>query len=324
VASVLVPNAHYSIPVERSGEVVGEESDERMFFRILGTRTWQENPKVLKTHATKSVTAKFRVQLQHMDVWGPAHGDVVCVFPECDPDWMNCLDVAPFQRLQRQLTRWTDTPSDRGSSFDLTNPVAATPKFAITDQRCPVITISGALHALGWKPFIGDFVHKSSDDKRFDGRAPQSHKLYYLALLKLDDIVANNMEDGVHSGQPQSYYKLLLMGQPTQPRLGDLEYASQLARLTGGPMPKPKKSRVAPLAIEDVDMDVVGQEPLPIADVVAAETDLALPPVPARFARLPRPLVPNAPEPLPLIDVKSTSSPYENYSRVFGKFAAIF
>ena len=311
-ASIIDANTHYSVQIQRSG--IGEDNDvevadERMFFYVLAVRTHLQNPKVMPIHSSVSGKACLRLNVQYMDVWKAAGYDLdgvaACVYPEVDPVWIDVLDVAPFQRMQSSLRRWKDSPSDRAMCFDLSEPVLATPRFAITDERCPVLSVRGHLHALGWIAHVGDFVHTTGADKRFDGRDPRAHKQYFQVLLRIDDIVSRNV-GGVHSGQPQSYYKLLLMDQTVQPDLGDLEYATRLADLKGVQAPKARAKRpIAALAVED-DMDVVGGNALPVRDVAPY-------PVPKPIAKTkaaPRPLVAR-PAPLPLGDAdksKSTSS----------------
>ena len=255
MAAVLDANTHYSVPVDRYDGV--DNVEERMFVYVIALRTHQEQPKLMVQ--PNQPRCHLRANIQHFDVWKPGSRnpiDEVCVMPECDPVWVDVLDIAPFERMRSSLVRWKDAPSDRRGCFDLSEPTSVVPTMALTDDTCPVLSVCAHLHALGWRPFTGGvFVHNTAEDKRFDGSNPRARKHYFQCLLRLPEILARNA--GVTSGQPQAYYKLLLLDQVVVPDMGHNDYFGRLRVLRGDPLPR--LSLTAPLAIEeDEDMGISG------------------------------------------------------------------
>lgn len=62
--------------------------------------------------------------------------------------------------------------------------------------------------------------------KHFDGRNPAGNKLYLIVCIQLEQILQLN--DAVHSAQPQVYFKCLLDGKRVEPGLGAKTYSSIL------------------------------------------------------------------------------------------------
>jgi hypothetical protein len=193
---VLRENTFYSVDLEQSttnGPDVGAIVPLRMFFNILGTRTSQQKPKLVDTYRSGEQVSGLTLHMQPFDVWRTdAFDAIVSVFPEADAEWMHALDLAPFARLEHNLNSWDDTVSAYAGCFELSNMKPAVPMLALTDQRCPTITIVGHLMALGWVPHDGLFTHVSATDLRFDGRKPSAQKNYLQVLVMLTDMLRGN------------------------------------------------------------------------------------------------------------------------------------
>jgi hypothetical protein len=96
-----------------------------------------------------------------------------------------------------------------------------------------------------------EIIHKDLE-KAFDCRAIQSKQSYLRCLLQLDSLLEAN--PNIISGQPQSYYQLVLRKVHVEAQLGDKAYVEQLRLLDGG-APKALPPPAVP-ALED-DFDVV-------------------------------------------------------------------
>lgn len=137
--------------------------------------------------------------------------------------------------------------------------------MALTDAGAPTMMLLDAFKMGNWKAASAEVVHTDPSLKVFDGRKPQTRKMYFQCLLSLEQrIIAN---PSIASAQPQSYYKLVLMDQRVDAGLGDAAYKAKLKELKGGapgvlalPGPAPWAK-----AVDDDGFDAVLDAPEPPA-----------------------------------------------------------
>jgi hypothetical protein len=232
--TVLHPHTFYSVDIPNGAENPADDQvdvDQRMFFLVLAFRSAQHHAKVVE--AVDRSARGPSLHIQHCDPWNcSGREDRVTVFLDTEPQWMHPLDICPFVRLETCLYRWDDSPSDANCCFDLRSPRHATPTMALTDVRCPSLTLVQHLtRTLGFKPYAGVIKHVAVGALEFDGRKPFASKSYFQCLAIMDQILTTS--GPFQSGQPQAYYKVLLLGGVVAPHLGADAYRSKLRFFEG-------------------------------------------------------------------------------------------
>ena len=97
--------------------------------------------------------------------------DCTLVYTDTDAYWIPWSALGAFPDLQRSLTRFTATVSMRHQQcLELSNPERALPPYAVTDLRCPTLSILAELYRRGWRTSEGRVVHVSTEIGLMDSR----------------------------------------------------------------------------------------------------------------------------------------------------------
>ena len=235
---VLEPKRWYSVSVPRAafpgdGEVVEER--EVSYFQILSRTHTRSRPHLMPTIETHShiiATSRLALCVQRVSVRRPLsrEGDdaseSAIVYVDSDPVWLDWTDVAPFHELVRTLTHFRQVVATDDRCIRLSDGVAAKPVYALTDERCPTLSILLGLKTLGWRSVNARTQHDSVAIGVMDGREARFMKLYYITLLQLPTCLP--LTTVIPSDQPISFYRCLSRGITTQPGLGRDVYTALL------------------------------------------------------------------------------------------------
>jgi hypothetical protein len=305
---VFKDEAFYSLPLPQQVDdpTGGDAGEEEVFFQCISTQGAAHRPKILKTLARvpqdNAREAPLALSLQYLQVW-KREGNMVTGFFDSDPVFVDSKDVGPFQSVRGRLQEWTASVSDLVGMFDLSEPRSAAPTLALTDGKVPVCMVVEHLRAEGWIPMNGLVIHTDMT-KTMDGRKPESKKLYFQTLLKLEDYLHHN--PSIHSDQPISYFKCVMQQMPIEANLGDEWYKQRLLlpqdAMLALPAP-PAPEALADGSSSDGGFDVVG------GTAPAAKVRVRRAPRVAVEAIVPFGVVPlHAPPPPPPPDESSSSS----------------
>jgi len=151
------------------------------------------------------------------------------VFPEGPVEWVAPARIANFSFWFSTLTLWKRccARSDAPGCLMLTEAEDALPRYPLTDERCPVLTIIKAMQAKGWLPIQGHVLHKDLS-VTYDGREAVRMRWYYTLLLFALRSSLPLASGEIPSQEPGSFYRLLLKGIATQAGLGDKHYMAIL------------------------------------------------------------------------------------------------
>ena len=175
------------------------------------------------------------------------------VFFDSDPIWVNALDLAPFVALETRLRVWQVGPSVVDGCYELTHPTLVTVTLPLTDASVPTTSVLRELQRLEWRPVRELVLHEADTAAMYDSRDAHSKKYYFQCLLCLGQIL--KVVSPVHSGQPSSYYKLLLLGKAVEAGKGHQFYCGILRDM------------------DAADEDDIARLPLPAPPTVAALAD---------------------------------------------------
>ena len=183
------------------------------------------------------------VQIQYLDVWrSRSEAQVTCFF-ETDPIFVNLLDLGPFVDMDQNLVVWNCVPSDAKNCVDLVEPVRCDTRFTWSDELCPAFVVLKKLRQDGWQAVVGQVLHTTIDDQRFDSRDAQKKQRYFQVLCNLSTaLVANPV---IPSDQSIPYYALVYRNITVAAGGKAVEYRKML---------KGKGADASePLALEDAD-----------------------------------------------------------------------
>ena len=140
----------------------------------------------------------------------------VHVHSDSEPTWVQPRELALWESFSKALSRWepADTPSPPGC-IALCKQTRARPPYAITDDRCPTLALSGYLKQKGWKSVPQLVVHTAPGIGWFDGVPQLKMKRYLQVLTRLPEALA--LCPSIPSRQPVGFYKLLLNGHAVVP-----------------------------------------------------------------------------------------------------------
>jgi hypothetical protein len=231
------PEQVYSYSVQREtvdadGGV--EQVTEQVIFQVISVITPQNRPKLVPTVGDDDdviKTARIAVQLQHLGVWSKVSDSHLTCFFETEPEYRNIHDVLPsFRVASESLHLWDAEDSDVSNCIDILAPTLNHTKFDALGQ-VPVWVPLERLKSLGWGTVSRTVVHTAESEKVLDHRAAPSKLYYFQCLLQLPDLVTVNEQ--IHSGQPQSYYVLVLRKVKAEPNLGHQTYLKDVKRICG-------------------------------------------------------------------------------------------
>ena len=128
------------------------------------------------------------LQVKLLDSWragGDSAPGTALVHPEGDAEWVPPYRIAEFPAWFTTLLHWKRfAPSAVAPGCRLLCEFGvAKPRFALTDERCPVLTIVDALEKRGWHGENRLVEHRDAGTLTFDGRRCPRMRFYYTLLL---------------------------------------------------------------------------------------------------------------------------------------------
>ena len=256
--AVLKPLQWYCIDVPKAAldeEGRPVEVVERKHFQVLERTHGKSRPSLMPTidsHREVSVTSRLALSVQEVSQKPDvvvAEGCVL-VFPDGEAQWRDWRDLGPFASVRESLLHFR-----RAEGFDshpgcilLIDPERAVPTHAVTDMKCPALTMLAELYRRGWRTVYDTVQHVNTTIGLMDAREAVRCKAYYVVLMKIDECMP--LTSRIPSDQPIAFYNLLLQGRAVEPGLGNKTY---LAICRDKPLPTP-----APLEDDD-DIDFSGQ-----------------------------------------------------------------
>ena len=257
--SVLKPLSWYSVNLRKASvdeAVCPTEVVDRQYFQIVQVVTSQSRPHLMPTIKSRDETmmrARLALNIQSVavkpGVEDPAGGLVL--FEDSDSEWRSWAELGPWQDVHSslQVFRRVEGSHEHLGCIVAYDPEAARPPYAVTDFRCPAITMVAELHRRGWRPTKARVFHEFANVGVMDSREATKMKAYYIALLEIHRCFPLAIH-GLPSDQPILYYKLLLRGQRVEYGLGAKAY---LAIMNG--LPKPEQP--PPILDDSSDEDVI-------------------------------------------------------------------
>ena len=207
-----------------------------------------------------------------------------------DPQRVDAVRVIAWQRWRHSLRTWDVHASGIPGCRLLLNPKTVQPSGKLTDPGFPTLLLVEELLRCGWKRVETVVAHKPDIPGRvFSILDASGQKFYVQVLLNLESVWARGQRE-VPSGQPQSYYQLLLRGRVVDSKRGDKVYRSMLNDSEPAlKLPKTAAEGVDPDIVQDVSDFSQGMQD------ILEEPPFVPPPVPAEAPELlPEPLAAEA------------------------------
>ena len=228
LTSVLTPRKWYCIDLKKFGmdeHGAPTEIVQRQHFQILQIMTSHSKPSLMPTiesHSDTMLKGRLALSIQEVSIKADAEepdGGVV-VFEDSDPEWRSWSELGPWQEVRTTLQRFERAEGSvaHEGCIVLSDPVAATSPYALTDLRCAAITTIAELHRRGWRPTKARVLHESAAIGAMDTREATRMKAYYVVLLELPRCFPLSPRC-IPSDQPIAYYKCLLQGVVVEPGL---------------------------------------------------------------------------------------------------------
>ena len=121
--------------------------------------------------------------------------------------------------------------SDVSGCLCLMQPAILQTTLALNSPKIPVLSLLDALHQQGFAGRDQGVLHQHANFKNYDERNIVAKRAYLQCVLAMQSILPK--AGSFPSGEPQSFYMLLLRGRTVAPGQGAKEYKKQLAQLTG-------------------------------------------------------------------------------------------
>ena len=221
IRATLKSKQFYSVGVKEmdtDDDGVHHEIERDVHFQVVELAHGSHRAKLVPTSVVDDEdtarSASLAVAVQYMSTWRARPGNVfTCFFDSC-PVFKNVLDLAPWPVMRRGMQQWKAEVSDTEGCLDLSSPCRAEPQqVALTDPTCPALMLLDHMHALEWRALNRQIVHDNLDNI-FDCRnVGPARRVYFQTLLGLADYLAANPR--ISSDQPQSYYKLIKLKNPS-------------------------------------------------------------------------------------------------------------
>ena len=231
---VLAPGCMISAPV------TGQEGEQTFqFYQVLAL---ESRPILVKTFTADDEDTGpglYEITVQPLELWGPAMEPQVMyqqatrheVFLVVDPCLTDVLAVCGGLENRHLWRRWQVEDSDVAGCLSLVQPTVLQTTLPLTSPKIPVLSLLDALHQQGFSGRDQGVVHQHVHFKNYDDRNITAKREYLQCVLAMPTILKK--VDSFPSGQPQSFYKLLLRGRCPAPGQGAKTYSKQLAQLTG-------------------------------------------------------------------------------------------
>ena len=148
-----------------------------IFDSIFASSGDRCRPKYMHTVASAdepALVAGISLEIQVLRKWGDDDDDVTpTVFYEGDPEWVLPGRLAPFQCFVRQLYEWRSfQPSaDHPRCLTLSQRVQGLPRYALEDERCPVLALKFHLESHGWGLVNALVTHEDSKHETSPGES---------------------------------------------------------------------------------------------------------------------------------------------------------
>ena len=216
-----------------------------------------------------ALTKGIALHVRLLDRWqGDGAAEVVgtrLVYNDGESEWLAPSRLAMFEDWFRslQVYRLFSLRPTFKCCIVLRDVAKAVPRFALTDERCPVLAIIRALEDKGW---VGDnrIVCHTDQTLTYDGRHCNRMRFYYTVLLFALKVCLPLSSGRIPFMEPGAYYRLLLKGVSVDAGLPATEYVALL---------NAKRINKTPLTLKDFGDDP--PEPDALDDVHADGVILA-------------------------------------------------
>jgi len=273
LVSVMQPNTHYSVSRKisvASSSGAAQTEMRTQHFHLLAVAHGNSRPRGLHTFSTAdqiALTAHLAWQVVLEDRFSPDGEEIpsgldsYTVFSECEPSWVRPEDIADKDSLYTRLFSWTPHASDTPSCILLDTPTRCKNLLALTDPRCPTISLAWSLKKAGWRPVVGMCTHNAIAKGPYDAFEAVKLKFYYQVLACITQCIG--LTSSIPSREPQKFYQCLLAGLRVEPGRPSTEYHKMLVDWKrDNPealvVVEPEEELDGdPLALEDQDDDVV-------------------------------------------------------------------
>ena len=150
-------------------------------------------------------------------------------FPVTGSEWVAPSRIAHFNDWLSSLERWnTYRPHPVAAGcLVLSDAERAQPRWPLTDERCPVLTITAALRDKGWVAEDRLVEHRDLS-LVYDGREAPRMRFYYTLLLFALQQGLRLSAGRVPPQQPSAFYRVLLKGIAAAPGQGNEFYMKLL------------------------------------------------------------------------------------------------
>lgn len=225
----------YSIP-----ETDDEGHSSQKFFQVL---TLETRPVLVKTYSDEeapSDEALFKISVQVYERWGgkatssaeagqASHHEVFTVQDPCSID---VIALCGGLEHRHMWLHWQVEQSDLSGCVCLSGPTALTPNLPLSSPRIPVLCLLDALRDSGFQWRDEKVLHSDPTWKSYDNRNISAQRCYLQCVLAAADLIP--LVGCFPSGEPASYYQLLLQGRrAVPPGEGAKTYKLKLAALEG-------------------------------------------------------------------------------------------
>ena len=248
LTSVLQQSHWYCLDLQKAAmDESGQPTEvlERQYFQVVQIVTSQSRPHLMPTVKSRDetmMTARLALNIQSAavkpDAEDPCGG--VILFEDSDSEWISWAELGPWRDVRGSLQhfrRVEGSPVHDGC-FIAFDPELAKPLYAVTDLRCPAISMISELHRRGWLPAEACVLHEEAVVGEMDSREATRMKAYYVVLLEITRCMPLAIR-GTLSDQPILYFKLLLKGASVDYGLDAIEYRRIMNELPPAPAPAP-------------------------------------------------------------------------------------
>jgi len=226
------------IPAQGPANAEGEAPEQvSKYFQVMDVSGGRSRPSMMPTVSSADqpeLTEHFAVNVQLFDDW---HDPVAELPPGCqhvyadsEVEWMNPNLIAPGDVLVKKLHTWRSCkPSATNAAcLVLSGKEKAKQRYALTDPKCPVLTLVGTLLQRGWTSSKALVVHKDDAEHVFDSRMAGRMRWYYHLLVAGMAPRLPLAGGTIPSQEPMGFYRLLLANKEVRPGESGKYYADLL------------------------------------------------------------------------------------------------
>ena len=248
LVTLMEPGNHYSIrargPAEDDDQGTAQAQD--IHFRVLNMITSRNRAHMMRTVDTPDevqsiASLAFEVVMETVEqeeTIGEQEPTTRTVRFDHTPVWVRPQDLADFELFNKTLVTWMYAePSSVDGRTALSIPERTRLRYAILDDRCPVLGIVQWLKNKGWRPHFGPVTHTTGAIADFDSTEATRQKRYLQVVSQISSCIA--LTSSIPSRQVIHFYDCLLRGIRVEPNRRSAEYAIVLnqKRLKDGKLP---------------------------------------------------------------------------------------